>query len=737
VHKSTPRYNGQPIWKGMRQDKVAYACGGNWDGEWMFMSSELYYGVDGEAARRDCAGVLGWRPMSGSWMAFKGTDTWAEDHTIEMTCDLQLAWTPCQGSSTLAFDGKAQRFSDTYVVTSEIFNGQPVWEGLQTGIKVYACMGRFTGEWRFAEANMYLATRTACQGQLSHTRGAQFSVADSSGHWWVVTPRKSQCAAFSYKIGEWSDCSLSCGVLENDGSVQRGMMSRNVHCIGSPGNVTLSCEYCGCVAKPVAVRSCIVPKCIIYRWTHGEWGSCSQTCVPQAGGEGVRSRALTCKHEDKTVPDVMCQNVPVPAAHQMCISARRCPVYRWGTSEWASCSASCGPTAVRTRERQCHNALGQSVILSLCENKTTSAPLLEACPNVPSICPTEAPATCAQGSERPCACPELALAGQLSGSQLCLDGKRFGDCRCSPPTLAPLAPLASPQTQAPLGTPAPTFVRKQVSVFIAMEGQYTPADAAQLRSELADLMAIPQTAFVIEVQMDGDGTRLKVVIVGDGSFDVDTRAQIIHVELKKPGATLGLQSVLGVSSSLINLLQLEPSVKLEDRGRELSMQIIIGVSVGTTAVLLALFVFIFLWCRSRSRARKSKLKAWGPPSTSNSSSFGSSASSTTSSLCNPAKPAIAMAASPNGSPQPQSLGSSLELRDIALRTNEGLGTPPAAAPPPPPQCDCGAELDRTSQFCLACGRPTRRYRHKMHVTLMGIESEMPSKSGPSGLMSTL
>ncbi|XP_059824920.1 A disintegrin and metalloproteinase with thrombospondin motifs 1 [Hypanus sabinus] len=83
-------------------------------------------------------------------------------------------------------------------------------------------------------------------------------------------------------IGEWGECSKTCGL---------GLQRRSVQCLGNYG---LPASDCRRELKPDDLRLCADVPCP--RWLLGEWSACSKTC-----GKGFRKRSLKCVTRDGQV----------------------------------------------------------------------------------------------------------------------------------------------------------------------------------------------------------------------------------------------------------------------------------------------------------------------------------------------------------------------------------------------------------------------------------------------------
>ncbi|MBN3302553.1 ATS8 metalloproteinase, partial [Amia calva] len=91
-----------------------------------------------------------------------------------------------------------------------------------------------------------------------------------------------------WTLGEWSECSKSCG---------SGWSRRNVECRDSSGMLSSVCDR---DLKPTDIRPCADLPCPI--WQMGPWSSCSRTC-----GRGERRRSVFCiDYTGKTVEPEKC-----------------------------------------------------------------------------------------------------------------------------------------------------------------------------------------------------------------------------------------------------------------------------------------------------------------------------------------------------------------------------------------------------------------------------------------------
>lgn len=95
-------------------------------------------------------------------------------------------------------------------------------------------------------------------------------------------------------LGEWSECSKSCG---------SGWSRRSVECRDNAGFLSAHCDR---GLEPSDIRPCGDVPCPI--WQMGPWSACSRTC-----GQGERRRSVFCiDYTGKTVEPEKCDSNRVP-----------------------------------------------------------------------------------------------------------------------------------------------------------------------------------------------------------------------------------------------------------------------------------------------------------------------------------------------------------------------------------------------------------------------------------------
>ncbi|XP_066184157.1 A disintegrin and metalloproteinase with thrombospondin motifs 7 [Sylvia atricapilla] len=138
----------------------------------------------------------------------------------------------------------------------------------------------------------------------------------------LLPPSSSSAATAkpSWEVGNWSECSATCGV---------GAVWRPVRCSsGSDGG-------CAAADRPVPARRCSLRPCSA--WRVGSWSKCSRSC---GGGTKVRDVHCVDTREQRLLRPFHCQaGLGQPPAQLPCHTA---PCLAWYTSSWRECSEPCG-----------------------------------------------------------------------------------------------------------------------------------------------------------------------------------------------------------------------------------------------------------------------------------------------------------------------------------------------------------------------------------------------------------
>ncbi|NWZ08711.1 ATS7 metalloproteinase, partial [Agelaius phoeniceus] len=134
------------------------------------------------------------------------------------------------------------------------------------------------------------------------------------------SPPAAAPAKPSWEVGNWSECSATCGL---------GAVWRSVRCSSGPDG--------GCPAadRPVPARRCSLRPCSA--WRVGTWSKCSRSC---GGGTKVRDVHCVDTRDQRLLRPFHCQaGLAQPPAQLPCHSA---PCLDWYTSSWRECSEPCG-----------------------------------------------------------------------------------------------------------------------------------------------------------------------------------------------------------------------------------------------------------------------------------------------------------------------------------------------------------------------------------------------------------
>ncbi|NXD22452.1 THSD4 protein, partial [Spelaeornis formosus] len=174
------------------------------------------------------------------------------------------------------------------------------------------------------------------------------------------------CPAF-WDIGEWSECSKTCGL---------GMQHRQILCRQMYANRTLTVQQYRCqhLPKPDTTSTCQLKICSEWQ-IRTEWTSCSVPC-----GVGQRTRDVKCvSNLGDVVDDEECNMKLRPNDIENCDMG---PCAKsWFLTEWSDrCSAECGD-GIRTRSVLCMTNHVSSLPLDGCGSNRP--PETTACNNGP------------------------------------------------------------------------------------------------------------------------------------------------------------------------------------------------------------------------------------------------------------------------------------------------------------------------------------------------------------------
>uniref|UniRef100_UPI00398E58D2 thrombospondin type-1 domain-containing protein 4-like n=1 Tax=Pristiophorus japonicus TaxID=55135 RepID=UPI00398E58D2 len=153
------------------------------------------------------------------------------------------------------------------------------------------------------------------------------------------------CPAF-WSVGDWSQCSKSCGP---------GIHHRQVLCRQAYANRTVAVHphRCGHLDKPNATQPCQARACTHWQ-IQTDWESCSVPC-----GVGQRKRSIRCvSNQGDVLGEGECSGKQKPTDSEAC-DMGPC-VKAWFSTDWSNqCSVECG-VGVQKRSVLCLSSYGRS-----------------------------------------------------------------------------------------------------------------------------------------------------------------------------------------------------------------------------------------------------------------------------------------------------------------------------------------------------------------------------------------
>lgn len=133
----------------------------------------------------------------------------------------------------------------------------------------------------------------------------------------------------TWQSGSWSKCPDSCTAV--------GRRHRDVQCVDSQSKRPLRPFHCQAVSsRPLSTLTCPHKPCM--SWSISPWGRCSGSC-----GKGIRERLVYCPAPHR------CDTTTRPNSTEPCDLK---PCTQWKTEDWGECSVTCGGGQQR-REVNC------------------------------------------------------------------------------------------------------------------------------------------------------------------------------------------------------------------------------------------------------------------------------------------------------------------------------------------------------------------------------------------------
>ncbi|CAH2283748.1 A disintegrin and metallo ase with thrombospondin motifs 16 [Pelobates cultripes] len=158
-------------------------------------------------------------------------------------------------------------------------------------------------------------------------------------------PCNLQACTPSWSVGNWTDCSQTCGI---------GEQFRHIFCTQKIHYKmeTVANKLCPMPA-PVHRQICNTQSCPP-AWSVGPWSECSRTC-----GKGWKKRSVVCKSTNPSLrahilSDAACTLEFKPKIQETCL-IKRCnkpKKLQWVASDWSECSSTCG-SGVQKRTLKC------------------------------------------------------------------------------------------------------------------------------------------------------------------------------------------------------------------------------------------------------------------------------------------------------------------------------------------------------------------------------------------------
>lgn len=134
---------------------------------------------------------------------------------------------------------------------------------------------------------------------------------------------------FEWQVGEWGDCSASCG---------QGYTERNMSCVLLSNGTVVSGVHCTNSTVPSTKSDCYSEEGCRFEWRAAVWSKCTSEC-----GLGKRTRNVSCflANNDTEVQDTFCDVLSRPVSETFCYREEGC-VYEWQEAVWSSCNTDCG-----------------------------------------------------------------------------------------------------------------------------------------------------------------------------------------------------------------------------------------------------------------------------------------------------------------------------------------------------------------------------------------------------------
>ncbi|OQR71707.1 papilin-like, partial [Tropilaelaps mercedesae] len=151
---------------------------------------------------------------------------------------------------------------------------------------------------------------------------------------------ESKLSCDNWEAGEWGEPERKCGLTKQ---------IREVKCVSPMENSTEGVlEGLDCLPddRPADEQEVLLEPCQGAEWATSKWSSCEEC------GSFIQTRRVECVLENGRIyNEAFCAGQPKPETERECENPPQCE-HRWFTSEWSTCSVSCGH-GFRTRAVFC------------------------------------------------------------------------------------------------------------------------------------------------------------------------------------------------------------------------------------------------------------------------------------------------------------------------------------------------------------------------------------------------